>query len=267
MTSPASPEHSHRWTLRPCGLVALVLALAAPACSDKDGPADPSPDGGGDSRPSPDLFVYRDGAAALGAACSDEAPCASGLTCDAVAGRCTKPCEKDEDCGGLVCAEESAKGATERLCRRPCDPRLLVDPCAEGLVCQVQGSQAVCVTDCRSRGCDDAGWICDSGSGLCVDPQGGSVGAPCGPALGDCAGTPNGVCIAVDNTRPGLCTLPCSPFAKPCPLALPSAICGFGSNEAPYCGFLCDPQSPSCPHPDLECVTVGKDFHVCLPQP
>ncbi len=249
-------------------LIVGVGLLGATSCSD-EAPTQAPPDRGVDISVTPDLFVYLDGSLALGASCGEGAPCTEGLSCDAITKRCTKACDVDADCGDLVCAEETAKTgarAGARLCRPACDPRRLIDPCGEGAVCRTLGVRAACVVDCRARGCAPGGWICDSATGLCVDPQGGRVGAPCGKDLGNCDGTPNGVCLAVDSTRPGMCTLLCSPFVKPCPTSLSSAHCTFGDATAFYCGFLCDPQNPSCPHAGLECVTVGKDFNVCLPK-
>ena len=257
-SSPLLP--SARRASRSGPLLSVSVLVIGVGCGDT---SSNSPDAAVDQRadrPLPiDFVVYVDAPKTLGESCADGQRCAHGLSCDPSSELCTRPCDDNSECGGR-------HGCGRGFCRPSCDPRLLLDPCPGTQVCRVHGVDGICVPDCRQGGCPEADWTCDQNSGLCVDPKAGQIGAPCGKDLGNCDGTPNGVCLQIDANRPAMCTIPCSPFAKPCPSALQNAVCTLGKAIAPYCAFLCDPNNPSCPHPDLGCVTVGKDFHVCLPQ-
>lgn len=207
----------------------------------------------------PDLALRPDGGDTLGGPCLVDTDCSTGQRCDTAQpdGMCTRDCKADGDCG-------KARGCLEGRCHPRCNPRAILNPCRDKYACQIRENRALCVADCRVRPCPTSGWVCDAGSGLCVDPSAGTLGAPCGLKTGTCDGTPNGVCYSVNLLKDGFCTIPCSPFTKPCPLELADAECLLGPAEAPLCAFLCDPQAPSCPHPGLSCTSSG-DIDVCLP--
>jgi len=200
-----------------------------------------------------------DGPLTLGLACTTDLECSAGLTCETALpdGMCTRPCTTDAQCGALF-------GCHQMRCHPRCNAWSLVEPCRDKYVCRIDGPRAVCVADCRTRPCS-TGWTCDANTGLCVDPAAGTIGAPCGVSAGSCDGTPNGVCVSVNAFTGGFCTIPCSPFTKPCPSQLVNAECLLGSADAPYCAFLCDPKAPSCPRPEMSCVSLGGGVDVCLP--
>jgi len=245
----------------------VVLLLAAQACSSSAPTVDlQPPDRGAGEQIGPDLSAdlappRPDGPFTLGGACQSDIDCSAGLYCDAALpdGLCTKACSEDAQCGGPRWACLGGR------CLSTCNERAIVNPCRDKYVCRVDGTRSLCVVDCRVQPCGD-GWICDASSGLCVDPTAGSVGAACGANIGNCDGTPNGVCISVSTFGKGFCTVPCSPFTKPCPLQLKNAQCLLGPAQAPYCGFVCDPDAPVCPHPEMSCVPLGGDLDVCLPK-
>lgn len=215
-----------------------------------------------DTAPLPDSPPSRpDGRPNLGSTCSADHHCSEGLHCDRSLpdGLCTRTCQTDPECGG------GRWGCHDGICLQRCNPRAIIDPCRERYVCRIEGPRALCVADCREVTCK-TGWFCESQSGLCVDTSAGTMGAPCGKELGNCDGTPNGVCYSLDPlSGKGFCTIPCAPFTKPCPVQLKTAACVLGRAEAPFCAFLCNPKAPSCPHPQLSCLSLSKEIHVCLP--
>lgn len=246
----------------------LLVLLLVGGCS---GPAGPAPDISVHDGPvpdqvglevSPDTASRPDGGTTLGAPCTSELDCSTGLRCEEgfPGGLCTCDCTEDKDCGDM-----RHVGCMDGLCRQRCNPRAIVNPCRTDYVCRLEQTRGLCVADCRVHGCTrPAPWICDQNSGLCLDPTSGTLGAACGATTGTCDGTPNGVCYTVNLLTDGFCTIPCSPFTLPCPSQIPGAECLVGAQETPLCAFLCDPQAPSCPHPDLTCSALG-DLHVCLP--
>lgn len=245
-------------------LLALFIGCSVPPSSlDVDGgqtpDIKPAPDHAVDLEP--DLVPLRpDGGNTLGGPCLADADCTTGQRCDTTLpdGMCTRSCTADADCGG-----KTLWGCLKGRCHPRCNPRAILNPCRDKYACQINENRALCVADCRVQPCATSGWVCDAGSGLCVDPTAGALGAPCGLKTGTCDGTPNGVCYSVNLLKDGFCTVPCSPFTKPCPLEL-EAECLLGPAEAPLCAFLCDPLDPSCPHPALSCTSTG-DVDVCLP--
>ena len=202
-----------------------------------------------------------DGGAGLGAACSTDLDCAGGLACDTSLphGMCTRPCVVDQDCGG-----EPRWACWSGRCHVRCNVRAILNPCRTGYVCLLDEGRALCAPDCRDAGCRTASWVCDEGSGLCVDPSAGKAGDPCAADDERCNGLPNGTCFTLRPSRDGFCTLPCAPFTKPCPGELRDAECLLGSPLARYCAFVCDPEAPRCPHPEMKCVSLTGGVHVCL---
>lgn len=201
-----------------------------------------------------------DGPFNLGSACASDLQCSAGLACFAEKpnGLCTRTCTDHATCGG------TPFGCHQGRCRRLCDPRLLANPCRSDQVCRLDGLRAFCVADCRAAGCG-TGLYCDQGTGLCLDPKGGSLGAPCGVGVGTCDGTPNGVCLQVLTWSKSFCTLPCSPFANPCPVAVKGASCLSGDAKGEYCLFTCKPEAPACPHASMTCTSLsGGQLHLCL---
>lgn len=221
-------------------------------------------------RPAPDRAPPADrgrpdGAPTLGAGCASDLACSAGESCVGAwpGGFCARPCTSDAECA-VAGTKQASAGCYQGRCHPRCDPRAAFAPCREGYVCRIDGARALCVPDCRLAGGCAVGWSCEKGSGLCIDPSSGAVGAACGATIGGCDGTPNGVCYSLGGFGAGFCTIPCSPFAKPCPAELKGSTCLLGSLAAPYCGFLCDPKTPACPHAGMSCEAVGE-VHVCLP--
>jgi hypothetical protein len=204
-----------------------------------------------------------DGGSTAGEGCTSDWDCSAGLHCDDTMpdGLCTRPCSADTDCG-----PKERWGCHDKKCLERCNVRSIANPCRDKYACRTEGNRSLCVPDCRIAGCAEKGWSCDAATGLCVDPASGTIGAPCGLKTGACDGVPNGVCFTVSSLTDGFCTVPCSPFTKPCPLQLKNAQCVLGPATAPLCAFLCDPKAPDCPHPSMGCVSYGKDVHVCLPK-
>jgi len=246
-----------------CSNAAVRPDAGVPDLARADKPHAPDRTAAADSSP-PD-HARPDGAFTLGGGCASDLDCSAGLAClgDWPGGFCTRSCTGDAECGAPG-AKQAVSSCHEGRCHPRCDPRAAFSSCREGYVCRLSGAKAVCVPDCRVAATCASGWSCEKGSGLCYDPASGAVGAACGPTIGTCDGTPNGVCYSLGGFGPGFCTIPCSPFTKPCPLELKGSTCLLGSITAPYCGFICDPASPSCPHPGMSCTALGE-VHVCLP--
>jgi len=202
-----------------------------------------------------------DGAVTLAAACKADADCSAGLFCKKTLprGMCTRACASDAACGA-----GSLFACQDGLCRSRCNIRLMVDPCRVDYACQRRGTRAVCMPRCQKVPCG-SGLQCDATSGLCINPKGGRVGARCGLGVGDCSGTPNGICFAPSPGAKAFCTVACAPFARPCPFTLKGAGCLAGSASGAYCMFTCDPKHPVCPHKDLKCIRVSKHRSFCLP--
>jgi len=199
-----------------------------------------------------------DGGSNLGGPCKADHHCTAGLTCDTSlpGGHCGRSCKADGDCGG------KRWGCFDGACRVRCQVRAPLTDCRAYYRCRLEGSRASCVADCTLAGCK-APLTCHKQSGLCVNPKGGTLGAACGVGIGDCTGTPNGVCLALlSNTKP-YCTLACSPFTTPCPTDLPGAQCSIGDVKGEYCLFTCDTQKPQCPHKDMKCKKYGN-YALCL---
>ncbi len=89
------------------------------------------------------------------------------------------------------------------------------------------------------------------------------MGSACGIGLGDCTGTPNGVCLSLISMTKPYCTLPCSPFTAPCPSDVPGARCSAGDAKGEYCLFTCDSKAPKCPHKNMKCKTISK-YDLCV---
>lgn len=254
------------WMYLPVALLLLALAGCSPigptidASPDAVRPDAASPDAVPDRAPPDQPLPRPDGRSNLGAACTADHQCSSSLVCDTSApgGSCSKKCKDHDQCGANA-------GCRAGWCRRLCDPRTIISTCRTDYVCQLEGVRAFCVADCRKQKCA-SGWACDNGSGLCINTKGGSVGAACGLKVGNCEGTPNGICIQLGTLTKGFCTLPCAAFTKPCPTKIPGAYCSVASGGMEYCVFVCDPKKPSCPHKDMSCVAQGKDSGVCLPK-
>lgn len=212
-----------------------------------------------DQRPPGDLpRLPPDGGSTLGAPCAGDPDCSEGLHCetDQPDGLCTRACTKDQDCGAIGACHDGR-------CHLRCNVRAIFNPCRDKYVCQLDLDHGVCVADCSHKSCSQTGWTCDASSGLCLDPTSGGLAAACGVDVGGCDGTPNGHCMKLLTFSDGFCTIPCSPFTKPCPLEIEGAECLLPPHVAPFCAFTCDPDAPSCPHPEMECVDAGG-LHVCL---
>lgn len=250
------------------GPACLLLGLLLWGCSDgEEGqttdarPGDlAAADLGLDRIPQTDLAPPRpDGKTNLGAACSADHHCSTGLTCDTSQpnGMCTRSCKADAECGGGV-----RWGCFSGACRTRCNVRSPLNDCRASYVCRLQAGKASCAADCTAKPC--AGTLtCDKNSGLCLNPKGGSVGAACGTGIGDCSGTPNGVCITLGSMSKAICTLPCSPFTAPCPSSVTGAYCSAGDVKGEYCLFTCDTKAPKCPHKTMICKSVGN-YALCL---
>lgn len=241
-----SPGGSADSGAAPDAAVDLILDLAAP------------------DRAPPDLSPTRpDGKLNLGHACAHDAHCSTGLVCDTSqpGGICTRSCKAHQDCG------LTSAGCHKGSCRPLCSPRAIISTCRTDHVCLLDGTKGFCVGSCTQVGCQ-SGWTCDKDSGLCVNPKAGGIGAACGLSIGTCEGTPNGICILLSSNYKAFCTVPCAPFTKACPAQFGGAYCAASKPDTEYCVFVCDPQNPDkpkCPSEKMSCVTVAKDYSLCLP--
>jgi len=221
------------------------------------------PDAAPDRSPPDRKLTRPDGKLNLGQACSHDLNCSKGLVCDTKqpGGMCTRACKAHKDCG-LTTA-----GCHEGWCRPLCSPRAIISTCRVGHVCRLDKTKGFCVGGCDEVACK-ASWTCDKDSGLCINPKAGGVGAACGLKEGTCEGTPNGICILLSSNYPAFCTVPCAPFTKACPTQFTGAYCAASKPNTEYCVFVCDPKKPDkpkCPDEKMSCVTVAKNYSLCLP--
>lgn len=256
----------------PAAVLALIFCLS---CDDQD-PAEwnldaavsapdtlPRPDQSSPpDRALPDLVPWRpDGPSTMGKACAADSQCSAGLVCDTSMpdGMCTRACAADTQCGSFF-------SCRDKKCVPRCNVRTPVSDCRARYVCQLQAGKSWCTPSCAATGVCASGLTCDKKSGLCLNPKGGTLGAACGVSIGDCSGTPNGVCLAVISMTKPYCTVPCSPFAGDCPTEVPGAYCTAGSLTGEYCVFYCDTKkSITCPHTKMQCKALGS-YELCIPQ-
>jgi PKD repeat protein len=185
---------------------------------------------------------------AIGAACSDDSQCGSGLCvcgaepCEELAsGFCSAPCSAANPCSDGVCADLAPGTPPEpeawqaELCLRDCGAD---GACPDGQVCR------------ELRSGDAAGWIA-----ACFEPGHlGDIGDSCADqngALQDslCA---SGQCI--DQGLRGTCSAPCA--SQDCPA---SAACA-AFNQAPtgpFCLARCDADTACAGDPWLACEAAG----------
>ncbi|MFH1132009.1 MAG: hypothetical protein V1754_11780 [Pseudomonadota bacterium] len=206
-----------------------------------------------------DLSPVAETPSKLGGPCTYDFHCENNLVChtEFPGGFCTRPCEKDEQC-------DKQQACFNGKCHVRCNPVMIVDQCRDDYVCRVDGARAVCVPDCRVIGCE-SNWMCDEKSELCLDPAGGGFSTACGTNIGNCDGTPNGICLSMGDFFKPICSMPCAPFTRPCPLEIPNMSCAVGGETTNYCVILCHPQREECPFPWLECAQLSQGFYVCLP--
>ncbi len=250
-------------------MLATLGLVVLGGCSDSSDGVDAAldlsrPDAAPDRAP-PDRPPTRpDGKLNVGHPCTADYHCSVGLTCDTAqpGGMCTQQCKADKDC------KVSSAGCHDGWCRPLCSPRAIVSTCRVDHVCRLDKIQGFCVGRCQKVGCKPD-WTCDKDSGLCVNPKAGGLGAACGLIEGTCEGTPNGICILIHSSYKAFCTVPCAPFTKGCPTQFAGAYCAASKANTEYCVFICDPKkpdSPKCPEEKMACVTVGKNYHMCLPK-
>jgi len=253
--------------------VLVVAILLISGCSDRDplpGADSGAPDQGTttdtlpwpDKTPASDKLPWRpDGPSTMGKACTADSACSAGLVCDTSMpdGLCTKTCQADTECG-------AGYGCVDSKCMPGCNVRAPVNDCRNKYKCQLLAGKSRCAADCNESGTCKTGLSCDKKSGLCLSPKGGTLGAACGVSIGDCSGTPNGVCLAVISMVKPYCTVPCSPFAGDCPSDVPGAYCTAGSLKGEYCVFYCDSKKKEkCPHTKMQCKQLSK-YELCIPQ-
>ncbi|NOY93657.1 MAG: hypothetical protein GXP55_20925 [Deltaproteobacteria bacterium] len=183
-----------------------------------------------------------------GAACTDDAECISGLTCDGDPGTCQRPRNAGESCGGgslpgcglpTVCMGDDAEAGTPGTCRSLSDALTAAvgescDPGA-GTLCVEGASCALVSYDPATM---DLTWTCVAAY---------AAGADCSLAVPDAC--PSGqVCSAnpAGGTFSGSCT----------PLPTASEACRTGSG-GPQCapGLVCDGGS---------CAVIGRLGEGCV---
>jgi hypothetical protein len=243
-----------------CGCACNPVPSATNAGSGDAADLRPGPDLPGPDGPAGDLEALRpDGGSTRGVGCSADEDCSVGLHCetDQPDGLCTRACTENADCGAVGACHDGR-------CHLRCNVRAIFNPCRDKYVCRLDVDHGVCVADCNHKSCSQDGWTCDAGSGLCLDPNSGGLAAPCGVDVGGCDNTPNGHCVKLVTFGDGFCTIPCSPFTKPCPLEIEGALCTLPPHVAPFCAFTCDPDAPSCPDAEMKCVDAGGGLYVCL---
>ena len=247
------------------GACLLLLAGGCSSSSPDDGAADGAADvARPPDRTPPDAPPWRpDGKRNIGHACVADHHCTNGLVCDTSlpGGMCSRACKTSPECG------LTSAGCHKGWCRPLCDPRSIISTCRTDHVCKLDRTEGFCVGSCSLVGCQP-GWACDKDSGLCVNPKAGGIGAACGLTEGTCEGTPNGICILISSDYKAFCTVPCAPFTKACPTQFPGAYCAASKPNTEYCLFVCDPKTPDkpkCPDEKMSCVTVAKDYSLCLP--
>lgn len=277
----------------------LAGALLASGCSgpmsspDADGPARASgggPAARGDSGGEP-------GAPTLGASCTGDADCGSGLTCLTAAssalgggpphGVCTLDCSQDPS-GANTCARIAPDSVCTPFTR---DSAYCMEACTTGAVskgetkchgrkdvaCTVEPprTSSYCRPTCRNDSdCD--GRRCDLSSGLCVEALAGkrSLGDACDPraATAECRGA---VCIggtdADSGAGGGFCSGRCrlggvgcgqdpsgnAPLAAMCLLIPQGAPLSVGDEG--YCAALCDCDG-ECPLPGSVCEPLSSEY-------
>ncbi len=154
--------------------------------------------------------------AALGAACTSNAQCATGF-CQQLGfndGYCTTSCQSASDCpSGSTCGSDP-NGTASNICLKTCSGAGGTSGCRAGYVCEKRttlNGSAVCVPGCNSVAscgtaptCDNRGFCCGSAGYACCDGQSCGSGLQCTSGYCTQCGAENGPCCTGGSCSNGL---------------------------------------------------------------
>jgi hypothetical protein len=242
----------------------------------------------------------RASAGPVGAACSKDADCLSGLDCltadggvldfsGPAGGYCTVGCADDAACQAVDRGSECLSFRGQRICVRTCASGVVpsavakcldrsdvtcVSDVARQLQAPADGPQpGVCLPSCQSDAQCGAGLFCDLRNGLCTNapPTGDPVGSRCDGPNNNCEG---GVCVPLNGFE-RFCSAFCRFGGPGCGFdgddARPEAGCvlaqvpGESVGDRGLCLELCESAS-DCARPGAVCLatTAGSSTRVCV---
>ncbi len=217
----------------------------------------------------PDATNPVSGSAALGATCTTDAQCGTGLTCVTPnerildigfvpSGLCTKPCTTRSDClvdgGSHHCLTENGTGYCFEQCPHGTDSETKCHGRAD-MACSASD---VCLPTCRNDAdCD--GRFCDLSVGFCQDQPSAATGGIGDACVVADTQTCKGYCLG--NETSGICTGRCAVGGAACgssgwPPSGGDAMCMIGQSfhvgDEGVCGIGCF-TSADCEDPAMAC--------------